>query len=134
MATVVSLLASIQKQKDAILKKEIALKEKAHAQAITQIVQIAKDSEVSVSAIVKALNAGKPAKVKTAKSSKGGKKTGSRGTVQPKFRNPADETQIWSGRGRLPAWCARLQEAGQLDSALIANTAPVIQLETAAVH
>lgn len=104
MATVVSLLASIQKQKDAILKKEIALKEKAHAQAITQIVQIAKDSEVSVSAIVKALNAGKPAKVKTAKSSKGGKKTGSRGTVQPKFRNPADETQIWSGRGRLPAW------------------------------
>ena len=36
---------------------------------------------------------------------KGGK--GSKATVAPKYRNPADASQTWSGRGKRPLWFAQ---------------------------
>lgn len=36
-----------------------------------------------------------------------------------KFRNPADPTQTWSGRGRRPAWINDLDTAGRLEDARI---------------
>ena len=36
---------------------------------------------------------------------RGGKK-GSKGTVVPKYRNPADPSKTWSGRGKQPLWFA----------------------------
>lgn len=36
-----------------------------------------------------------------------------------KFRNPADSTQTWSGRGRRPAWINELEAAGRLEDARI---------------
>jgi DNA-binding protein H-NS len=33
---------------------------------------------------------------------KGGQ--GTQGKVEPKYRNPADTSQTWSGRGKRPAW------------------------------
>jgi DNA-binding protein H-NS len=39
--------------------------------------------------------------------------------VPPKYRNPADPQQTWTGRGRSPQWVQALREAGALDSALI---------------
>ena len=45
--------------------------------------------------------AGTPARKTTArKSSQKGSK------VEPKYRNPADPTQIWAGRGMAPKWLA----------------------------
>lgn len=49
--------------------------------------------------------------VKTAKEKK---------TVPPKYRNPADTTQTWTGRGRKPKWIAEaLANGGTLDDFLI---------------
>lgn len=47
------------------------------------------------------------------------------GLVAPKYRNPADATQTWSGRGLKPTWLAAAIEAGAtLDSFLIEQAAP----------
>lgn len=35
-----------------------------------------------------------------------GKKSG-KGSVAPKYQNPSDPTQVWSGRGRQPVWFAK---------------------------
>ncbi|SEO22757.1 DNA-binding protein H-NS [Duganella sp. CF517] len=41
---------------------------------------------------------------------RGGKKTGS---VAPRYRNPADESQQWTGRGRQPKWVKEWLDAGK---------------------
>ena len=47
------------------------------------------------------------------------------GPVAPKYRNPADAKQTWSGRGLKPTWLAAAIEAGAtLDSFLIEQAAP----------
>jgi DNA-binding protein H-NS len=40
-----------------------------------------------------------PSRGKKAAGKKGGK-----GSVAPKYQNPADPSQVWSGRGRQPVW------------------------------
>jgi len=41
-------------------------------------------------------------------------------TVPPKYRNPADASQTWTGRGRKPGWIvAALASGGNLDDFLI---------------
>lgn len=38
----------------------------------------------------------------------------------PKYRNPADPSQTWTGRGRIPAWMKEFEAAGNSrDDALI---------------
>lgn len=51
----------------------------------------------------------------------GGKgRKASRAPAPPKFRNPADATQTWSGRGKRPRWLANaLLKGAKLDSFLI---------------
>lgn len=40
--------------------------------------------------------------------------------VAPKYRNPADASQVWTGRGRQPLWVAAALSAGQsMESLLI---------------
>jgi DNA-binding protein H-NS len=40
-------------------------------------------------------------------------------TIAPKYRNPQDPTQMWSGRGRAPAWARPYKEEGRLDEIAI---------------
>lgn len=47
--------------------------------------------------------------VSGAVTARGGKKTGS---VAPRYRNPADATQQWTGRGRQPKWVKEWVDAG----------------------
>jgi DNA-binding protein H-NS len=124
MATVAAQLAAIRKQQEALARKEQALKSKSHDKVLAKIVQMAKDSGLTASDIEKAFGAGKPtkSKTKTAKAPKVGKKTGK---VAPKFRNPANHAETWTGRGVSPKWVAELKAAGTLNSALIA-VAPVV--------
>ena len=37
---------------------------------------------------------------------------GSRGTVAPKYRNPQNASETWTGRGRMPLWMKALTEKG----------------------
>jgi len=60
---------------------------------------------------------GKSAKAKATRVA--GKSSAPRGKVAPKYRNPADAAQTWTGRGKAPLWVQSLKSAGTLDSALI---------------
>lgn len=86
----VAQLRDLQEQ----LKKELTQREtQERAQAIEKILAIAK----SVGASVEELMAGvKAPKVE----------------VAPRYRNPADAAQQWTGRGRQPKWVKDWVEAG----------------------
>lgn len=58
-------------------------------------------------------------KGKSAAKGKGG------GTVPPKYRNPSNPAETWTGRGRSPAWVkACLEEGKTMDALLIDKEAP----------
>jgi DNA-binding protein H-NS len=122
--TVENQLAAIRKQREILDKKEQALKSKSHEKVLAKIVAMAKDAGLSAADIAKALSSGKP--VKTGKAIKTAKKGALAGKkVAPKYRNPANPEQTWTGRGVSPTWVQALKSAGTLDSALIAQPAPI---------
>ena len=116
--TVAAQLAKLRKEREALEKKEKSLMARTHEKVLAKIVALAKDAGLTAEEVAKALSGGN-AKSKTAapraakKSSLAGKK------VAPKYRNPANPEQTWTGRGVAPAWAQSLKAQGQLDSALI---------------
>ena len=117
--TVASQLAALRKQRELIAKKEQALLSKSHDKVLTKIVQMAKEAGLTASDISKALGSGKVAKAaKAPKAAKKGTLAGKK--VAPKYRNPANPEQTWTGRGVSPTWVQELKSAGTLDTALIA--------------
>ena len=116
--TVENQLAAIRKQRELLDKKEQALKAKSHDKVLAKIVALAKDAGLTAADITKALNSGKPAKAgKAPKAAKKGALAGKK--VAPKYRNPANPDQTWTGRGVSPVWIQALKAAGTLDTALI---------------
>ena len=123
--TVASQLAALRKQRELIAKKEQALLSKSHDKVLTKIVQMAKESGLTSSDISKALGSGKAAKAAKAAKWPKAPKAAKKGTlagkkVAPKYRNPSNSEQTWTGRGVSPTWVQELKTAGKLDSALIA--------------
>ena len=120
--TVASQLAALRKQRDLIAKKEQALLSKSHDKVLTKIVQMAKEAGLTASDISKALGSSKATKAakgpKAPKAAKKGTLSGKK--VAPKYRNPANAEQTWTGRGVSPTWVQELKTAGTLDTALIA--------------
>ena len=43
---------------------------------------------------------------------KGRRSNGGKGTVAPKYRNPANSSETWTGRGRMPLWIKALTDKG----------------------
>jgi DNA-binding protein H-NS len=120
--SVANQLASIRKQRELLDKKEQALKSKSHDKVLAQIVAMAKDAGLTAADIGKALSSGKPAKAaKAPKIAKKGALAGKK--VAPKYRNPSNPEQTWTGRGVSPTWVQALKAAGTLDTALIAPAA-----------
>jgi DNA-binding protein H-NS len=121
--TVANQLAAIRKQRELLDKKEQILKSKSHDKVLSKIVLMAKEAGLSASDIAKALNAGKATKaVKATKATKKGTLAGKK--VAPKYRNPANPEQTWTGRGVSPTWVQELKAAGTLDAALISPAVP----------
>jgi DNA-binding protein H-NS len=117
--TVANQLAAIRKQRELLDKKEQALKSKSHDKVLAQIVTLAKQAGLTAADIAQALSSGKAAKAgKASKAAKKGALAGKK--VAPKYRNPANPDQTWTGRGVSPTWVQALKAAGTLDSALIA--------------
>jgi DNA-binding protein H-NS len=122
--TIAAQLAAIQKQKELLAKKETALKAEYHGKILTQIIKMAKDAGLSLEEISSAYEGQKtksslkvsaqPTKTTSVKphTMKGVK-------LPPKYRNPIDPNQTWTGRGVAPGWVAKLRVAGLLESALI---------------
>jgi DNA-binding protein H-NS len=126
--SIASQLASIHRQKELLLKKEVALKAQSHGKILKDIVKMAKDAGLSLEDISQAFNQKSSAKHKS-NNSLGTPHPGKAGVekpnsmkgvkLPPKYKNPADQTQTWTGRGVDPSWIAKLREAGQLETALI---------------
>jgi len=123
--TVANQLAAIRKQREMLDKKEQALKSKSHEKVLVKIVALAKEAGLTASDITHALSSGKSVKAGKAapKVAKKGALAGKK--VAPKYRNPANPEQTWTGRGVSPTWVQSLKAAGTLDSALIAHTVTV---------
>ena len=115
-ATAASQIAKLQKQLALLQKKEADKSKAKQAKALAAIVKLAKDAGLTADDVAGALKSGKA----TAKKKTIAKKSAAAGkTVAPKYRNPANPEQTWTGRGKSPTWVAELKAAGTLESALI---------------
>ena len=76
------------------------------ARARKEAQRVAREYGVSVEDLMGA--APSPAKSKSKPKSKPKR----RGKVAPKYRNPTDPSQTWTGRGRQPAWVAEALSSG----------------------
>lgn len=126
--TVANQLAALKKQREALDKKEQALKAKSYDKVLGKIVEMARDAGLTADDISKALDSGKS--FKSSKVAKGAKASGvaKKGAlagkkVPAKYRNPANPEQTWTGRGVSPAWVQELKTAGTLEAALIVDAA-----------
>ena len=103
-------------------KEEQRLMSRTHDKALAQIVQIANASGLTAEHIAAALG-GKKGKTRAAKSATAKAPKAKRATagrkVAPKYRDPANAANTWTGRGRMPQWVQALHSAGTLASAEI---------------
>ncbi len=119
-------LAKLKKQREAIEAKEKALLARANDKVIAEIVALAKKHNVTIDELSDAMDTAKRKRSAkgtrhVAKSPRKATKTGDkRAKVAPKYRNPSDANQTWTGRGISPAWIKALKDAGTLETALIA--------------
>ncbi len=114
-------IQKLEKQLAALKKKEASKQANVQKRAIERIVKIAKDAGMEIADLVAALGGAKSKSIsKTVRKATAVKKSSRAGIkVAPKYRNPANPNQTWTGRGKSPAWVAELKTAGKLDSALI---------------
>lgn len=120
-------IAKLKKQLDALLKKENALKSKTHEKTLAQILKLAKDNSITAKDIEAAMGSTKAKKAAKAKAVGAKKSTLKGAKVAPKYRNPSNQEQTWSGRGVTPKWVADLKGEGKLDSALIVQIVAVAE-------
>lgn len=115
-SNVASQIAKLQKKLALLQKKEADNSKLQQAKALAAIVKLAKGVGLTADDIAGALKSGKaPVKKKaTAKKSANAGKS-----VAPKYRNPANPEQTWTGRGKSPTWITELKAAGTLENALI---------------
>ena len=117
----VSQLEKIRAARIKLEKEEQRLMSRTHDKVLAQIVKLAHSSGLTAEQIIAAL--GGKTKAKTSKSPAAKAPKAKRATagrkVAPKYRDPANPAQTWTGRGRTPAWVQALQAAGQLATAEI---------------
>ena len=125
--TVASQLAAIKKQRDALEKKEQALKTKSFDKVLSKIVQMAKEAGLTAQDITQAFDSGKTVKkTKSVKIIHAAKKSALAGKkVAAKYRNPTNPEQTWTGRGVSPTWIQELKAAGTLEAALIVHNVAI---------
>ena len=104
-------------------KEEQRLMSRSHDKALAQIVQIAHSAGLSaadISAAIGSKTKGKKAAAKAvgAKAPKAKRPTAGK-KVAPKYRDPSNSANTWTGRGRMPQWVQALHAAGSLASAEI---------------
>jgi DNA-binding protein H-NS len=92
------------------IEKEIKSRQKDEVRkAREQILAIAQDVGVPVSALLAKAGAAKKGGGRKA----GGDEKGNGQQGQARFRNPADTSQTWTGRGRQPKWISEALAGGK---------------------
>lgn len=112
--------SKLQKQKSEIDKLQAMVVDKDVKKSLAKIIAVIEKAVDLAHGIAARHAAGKSIAASAAK--RAGKVLSSKldgRKVPPKYRNPRDKEQIWSGRGRMPLWAAELRAAGRLQRALI---------------
>lgn len=123
-------IVKLMKQLEALKKKDSAVKSKKQEKTLAQIVKLAKDNAITAKDIEAAMGSTK-AKKATKVKGVGAKKSALKGAkVAPKYRNPSNHEQTWSGRGVTPKWVADLKAEGKLDLALIVQAVAASEAPT----
>ena len=118
-------IVKLMKQLEALKKKESAVKSKKQEKTLAQIVKLAQENAITAKDIEAAMGSTK-AKKSTKAKAVGAKKSALKGAkVAPKYRNPSNHEQTWTGRGVSPTWVQALKAEGKLDSALIVQAVAV---------
>jgi DNA-binding protein H-NS len=118
-------LAALQKRRELINLREQEILKTVRKKALENIVSIANKCGLDVPEVVAALktSAQKGVRgrdtVKNEPPSKIKEVIGQPRKVLPKYSNPENPEETWTGRGRSPAWAAALKENDKLDTALI---------------
>ena len=102
----------IAKAQRLIAKKQ----EGAEAKFLRQMKKQAAARGLDFSAMVGRADAPSNGRKRKAAAGKRGRKLG---PVPPKYRNPKDPKQTWSGRGRTPKWVQEFKDKGKLDKIAI---------------
>ena len=101
-------------------RKTTLSKRKPIAVVRAKLTQLAKAEGYTVAELFGG-NTAAPRPTKVASKSAGKSKGKSTGKVAPKYRNPADPSQTWAGRGQPPRWLAAELKSGKtLEDFLIA--------------
>ena len=118
-------LVVLRKRREQINLREQEILKAVRKKGLENIVSIANEYGLDVPEVVAALNRSSLKKVrgedavKKDPPSKIKKVIGQLRKVLPKYRNPENPEETWTGRGRSPAWVASLREKDKLDTALI---------------
>ena len=118
-------LAALRKRRELINLREQEILKAVRKKALGNIVSIANEYGLNVPEVVAALNTSAPKGVRGKDTVKKGprfkiKKTISQPyKVLPKYRNPENPEETWTGRGRSPTWIASLRENNKLETASI---------------
>ena len=118
-------LAALRKRREIINLREQEILKAVRKKALANIVSITSEFGLEVPEVVAALNATTPKRflgnntTKKGPPSKIEKVVGRSRKVLPKYSNPENPEETWTGRGRSPAWIASLRENDKLDAALI---------------
>jgi DNA-binding protein H-NS len=111
-------IVKLMKQLEALKKKESAVNSKKQEKALAQIVKLAKENAITAKDIEAAMGSSKAKKATKGKAT--AKKSNLKGkSVAPKYQNPTNHAETWTGRGIAPKWIQALKAEGKLDSALI---------------
>ncbi len=112
--------AKLQKQKSEIDKLQAMIFDKEARKSLAKIIAVIEKAVDLAHGIAQHQVAGKGA---AGAANRRGRKPGASKLagrkIAPKYRNPKDKEQTWTGRGRMPLWAAELHAAGRLGRALI---------------
>ena len=118
-------LVALRKRRELINLREHEILKAVRKKALGIIVSIANEYGLDVPEVVAALNTSAPKQIRGKESvnkippSKIKKVIGQPRKVLPKYSNPQNPEETWTGRGKSPAWVASLRDNDKLDSALI---------------
>lgn len=110
----VQALAQLEKQRQELTAKIDADRAEALAEIIETARAQAAEIGVTLPELIKAMNGGES----STKGAKLPKAAGARANVAPKYQNPKNPAELWSGRGISPKWFTEATKAGATKESL----------------
>lgn len=118
-------ITKLQKQIEALYKRQAALFDSPEYQALVKVAELAEDNDIVAEAIAAVMK-----KERSRKTAAAGKASGADGAnakkgalagrkIAMKYANPTNKAEKWTGRGIAPKWAQKLKSAGKLEAALI---------------